>query len=166
MDPGTGALGQDAGDHVGQGAAAGLAEGGGEPFPPVQQDEDVRQPLAGGDGGALFGDPGEAAGGEQVLPAGEFGGEAGEQAGGALVLSAGDHRAAMGQFGQREQRAVAAVDPVQMDVSAAKADRERGRDGAQQLRAPGPGRAGRHQVPEGTPGAAARAAAAAHQEGR
>jgi hypothetical protein len=45
VDPGAGALGHELGDHVGQGAAAGLAEGGGEPFPPVQQDEDVRQPV-------------------------------------------------------------------------------------------------------------------------
>jgi len=70
VDAGAGALGQDPGDHVGQGAAAGLAEGGGEPFPAVQQDHDVGQAFPGRGGGALFGDPGEAAGGEQVLPVG------------------------------------------------------------------------------------------------
>ena len=78
----------------------------------------MRQPLAGRGGGALFGDPGEAAGREQVLPAGEFGGEPGEQAGGALVLGAGDHRAAMGKAVQRQQRPVAAVETVQVGVGA------------------------------------------------
>ena len=152
VDPGAGALGQDPGDHVSQGAAAGLAEGGGEPFPPVQQHQDVRQPIGGRDGGALFGDPGEAAGRELVLPAGEFGAEAGEQAGGALVLGAGDHRAAMGKASQRQQRPVAAVDAVQVGVGAAEPDGDRGGDGAQQLGAPGPRRAGRRSGGRRCPG--------------
>ena len=101
------------------------------------------------DGGALLGDPGEAAGGEQVLPPGQFGGQPGQQPGGAFVLGTGDHRAAVRQIGERQQRAVAAVDAVQVQVRAAEAGRGRGGEGAQQLGPPGPGRARRHQVPEG-----------------
>ena len=82
----------------------------------------MRQPVAGRSGGALFGDPGEAACREQVLPSGEFGGQPGEQAGGSFVLGAGDYRAAVGQVGQRQQGAVAAVDAVQVRVGAAEAD--------------------------------------------
>ena len=53
-----------------------------------------------------------------------------------------------GKLRERPERAVTAVDSVQVQVRAVVAQRERPGDGAQQLRAPGPRRPGCHQVAE------------------
>ena len=110
------------------------------------------QPLRLGNGGPLFPDVAEPGHGEQFLPAAELGRQALEQPRGALGLRAADDRAAVREVGQRQQGAVAAVDPVQVDVRGAVRQREGAGDRAQQLRPPGPRRARRHQVGEGVQG--------------
>ena len=148
MHRGAGALGEDLGDDVGHGAA-GLAEGGGESFPAIQQHDDARQPARRQGGCPLFGDVSEPARGEQFLPPFQLGAEPGDQPGGSFGLGPGDHRAAVRQVGQRQQRAVAAVDSVDVRVGATGTDGDRGGDGAQQLGAARPRRARCHQVAEG-----------------
>ena len=87
--------------------------------------------------GALLGDVREPAVGEQFLPPAHLVPQPPEQPDRALRLGAADDGAAVRQVGERQQRAVAAVDPVHVHVRAAVVERERPGDRAQQLRPPG-----------------------------
>lgn len=49
---------------LGEAARVQLAEGGGEPLPPVEEHHEVRQPFVGPDDGTLLGDVREPAVGE------------------------------------------------------------------------------------------------------
>ena len=87
-------------------------------------------------GGPLLPDVAEPGRREHFLPPAELGRQAPEQPRRPLGLRPADHRPAVRKLGQRQQGAVAAVDPVQVHVGGAVRQREGPGDRPQQLRSP------------------------------
>ena len=82
----------------------------------VEQEHDVRRPLPLGQGRPEPPRGGEPAAAEPVLPLLDQGHELREQPVGPLDLGAGDHRTGVRQLAEPEQRAVAAVEAVEVQV--------------------------------------------------
>ena len=113
--------------------------------PPSSSASDPRKPSQRSSSSTTWaagppGPPGPAArrgrrspGPEHLLAAGELGHEPGEQPGGAVGLGALHDGAAVRQVGQRQQRAVAAVEAVEVHVGGRVDQRERAGHGAQRL---------------------------------
>ena len=133
-----------------------VAEAGEESLPQIDQQQDVRQALGCRCRRPLFCQVGEAALRHHGLPHADLADQAGEQPLDAFGLVALRHDAGVRKVGERQQRAVAAVDRVQVQIVARDAraastasDRRsgwRGRSAAPRSRTGGrscPGRQGR-----------------------
>ena len=101
---------------LGHPAAVHLAEAVGEAVPAVEQEHDVRRPLPSGRVARSSARSANPPRRKPVLPLLDQGHEPREQPVGALDLGAGDHRTGVRQLAEPEQRAVAAVEAVEVQV--------------------------------------------------
>ena len=128
-------------------AAVDVLEDGGEAVPAVQHEHQVGQPLPLRCGRALLGQGGVRLHGELLLAPGHLGAQHVQQAAHAVALVAGDDGARVRQGDQRQQRARAGVQAVEVDVGGRGRARDPRREGAQEGRAPRARGAGDAQVP-------------------
>ncbi len=119
VHPGAGPFAQQSVDLLGQRAGVMLAERPDKPFPSVEQQQQVRQPLLGVRGPALLGDIGEAALTEQLLAAQRLLVQPAEQPDRPFSLAALHDRPGVRQFHQRQQRAVTTVQTEKVHISTA-----------------------------------------------
>ena len=115
-DADAGALLEQGGDPVQQHATVEGLERLDEALPPVEEYDEIGQPLVGGDTCPLLADVGEAPLGQRLLPAGQLLLQERDQAVHPVGLRPGDDSADVWQCHQRQQRVVARVDAVEVHV--------------------------------------------------
>ena len=145
VQPGRGALAQELVGQLDQAAGVDVLEGGGERLPPVEQQQQVWQPVAGVGGGTLLGQPAQPACRQERLPPSGLAGQVTQQPVEALVLVEPHHGAGVRQVRQPGE-AAAAVDGVQVHVVRAGGAGQRRGQAAQDRRAAGAGRTHHEQV--------------------
>jgi hypothetical protein len=131
-----GSLSEQPGKNLGETADLELTQRRCEAFPTIEQHESMGQPLCFRHGRTLFPDVAEPCRGEQFLSPVQLSYQALEQPRRALSLRTGDDGATVRELSEWQERAVAAVNPVQMHVRCAMRQRKGTGDCAQQLRPP------------------------------